>query len=80
MAVTFYTYMLQFLDEESPRGDLARDLRHEQEAAPCRTCDLNGIRTWPEMETHLRIHHACHECRRTAKRCWQDYRNTPDGA
>ena len=80
MAVTFYTYMLRFLGEDSPRGTLAEDMQHEQERSPFKTRDLNEIRTWSEMDTHLRVHQACDECRQTAKRCWQDYRNSPDSA
>ena len=81
MGVTFYTYMLRFLNEDSPRGDLAKDMQYEQEKAPYKTIDdLNEIQAWSEMETHLRVHRVCDEARRTAKRCWQDYRNSPDCA
>ena len=81
MALSFYGYMLQFLGEDSPRGDLAKDMQYEQEKSPYKTCDdLNEIRTWSEMNTHLRVHFACDDCYRTAKRCWQDYRNSPDCA
>ncbi len=80
MGVTFYAYMLRFLGEKSARGDLAEDMQYMQERSPFRTCDLNEIRTWSQMNSHLNVHHACDECRQTAKRCWQDYRNTPDCA
>ena len=81
MALSFYGYMLQFVGEDSPRGDLAKDMQHEQEKAPYKTIDdMNDIRTWSEMDCHLSVHRACEEARRTAKRCWQDYRNSPDCA
>ena len=80
MAKTFYEYMQGFQGEESERGDLARDMKHVQETDRFRTCDLNEIRTWSEMNWHLWNHRACDQCLRTAKRCWQDYRNSPDCA
>ena len=81
MAKSFYEYMQVFLGEDSPRRDLAEDMQYEQEKAPYKTIDdLNEIQTWSEMECHLRVHRACEEARRTAKSCWQDYRNSPDCA
>jgi len=80
MVKTFYDYMLQFLEEESPRGDLARDMHHEQERSLFRTCDLNGIRTWDQMDIHLSDHQACSGCRETAKACWRDFQKNRDSA
>ena len=80
MAKSFYEYMQGFLGEESDRGDLAGDMLYMQEKSPNKTCDLNEIRTWSQMASHLHVHNACDECYRTAKLCWQDYRNTPDCA
>lgn len=80
MTETFYTYMLQFVVENSARGDLAGDMQYEQERSPWNTKDLNEIDSWEHLERYLRFHHACSECLRTAKRCWRAYEKTRDAA
>lgn len=73
--------MQTFRNEDSSRGDLARDMYDEQERSPFRICDdLNGIVTWEHMQTYLRTARACDDCIRTAKRCWQDYMKSLDCA
>ena len=76
MVQSFYGYMLQFLGEDTARGDLARDMQYEQERSPFKTCELDEIRTWTQMETHLSVHNACRDCYETAKACWRDYEKT----
>ena len=42
--MTFYTYMTRnYLNEDSPAGDLAQDMRHEKETFPRnRSCKFDG--------------------------------------
>ena len=80
MTESFYTYMLQFLGEHSARGDLAEDMQYEQERSPWRDKDLNEIDSWEHLERYLKVHNACSECLRTAKRCWRRYEKTRDAA
>ena len=75
-ANTFYRYMLQFLEEDTPRGDLARDMQYEQERSPWNTRDLNEYTSWEKLRNYLEFHRACDECIQTAKTCWQEYRKT----
>lgn len=75
---TFFGYMLQFINEDSSRGDLARDMQRVQKMNPQE--DLNAISTWPEMLSHLRSNHADPAAIKTAFRCWRNYEPPRDAA
>ena len=66
--------MLRYLDEDTLRGDLARDMQYEQERSPWYDRDLNKFTSWEKFRNYLEFHHACDECIRTAKTSWQEYR------
>lgn len=56
--------MMHFLDVESPRGDLARDMKRSGDES-----ELTQIRSWDSLLSYLQLSHACPECIRTAKSC-----------
>lgn len=64
--------MLRYLEEDTPRGDLARDMQYEQERSPWNTRDLNEYTSWDKFRNNLEFHHACDECIQTARICWQE--------
>ena len=68
MNESFYRYMMGFLAEDSPEGDLARDMRRSGDET-----DLTQIRSWDDMSSYLHLQHACPECIGTAWKCWQKY-------
>ena len=65
---SFCQYMMVFLPESSPAGDLARDMRRSGDEP-----DLIRIRSWEELLGYLHLRHACPECIGTARECWENY-------
>ena len=65
---SFYQYMMGFLLESSPAGDLARDMRRAGDET-----DLARIRSWEELLGYLHLRQACPECIGTARECWENY-------
>ena len=65
--MSFYGYMLQFLEEDPPRGDLARDMLKDAEVA-----NLNGRE---ELRDHFsRLSHGATAVMNTFYRCWAAYK------
>ena len=68
---SFYRYMMFFLAEDTPAGDLARDMKRSGDEP-----DLSQIRSWDSLSSYLRFRDACPECIRTARECWRKYMKT----
>ena len=71
--MTFYTYMTRnYLNEDSPAGDLAQDMRHEKETFPRnRSCKFDG---WYQLiRSYLLRKNACMECLAPFDECWEEY-------
>lgn len=71
--MTFYTYMTRnYLNEDSPAGDLAQDMRHEKETFPRnRSCKFDG---WYQLiRSYLLRKNACMGCLATFDECWEEY-------
>lgn len=71
--MTFYTYMIRnFLKEDSPEGDLAKDMKRDKDTFPRNgtgkfTGNHNMIRRYLEMN------HACADCLDVFESCWKEY-------
>ncbi len=65
---SFYRYMMSFLAEASPEGDLSRDMRRSGDET-----DLSQIRSWDDLSVYLHLRQACPECIETARKCWREY-------
>ena len=68
MRLSFYDYMMGFLNDSSAEGDLARDMRKSGDCL-----DLSSIRSWSDLSVYLRLRQACPECIQIARQCWQNY-------
>ena len=75
MVKSFYEFMLQYKDKDTPRGDLARDMIYMQTRHP-EEGDLNRINSEHWLMCYLSAHRACDECCAVARRCWKSYRKT----
>lgn len=71
--MAFYTFMIRnHLNEDSPSGDLAQDMRRNKENFPKnRPCKFDG---WHRLiRSHLERKNACRECLETFEECWEEY-------
>ena len=68
---TFFQYMMGFVGQDTPKGDLARDMKRDAEYS-CFN-EVEEIRTFEELICHLEWNIACRECIATARKCWRDY-------
>ena len=68
MNESFYQYMMGFLPDSSPEGDLARDMRRSGDEP-----ELSRIRSWEELLGYLHLRQACTDCIGTARKCWENY-------
>lgn len=67
--MTFRNWLKRYAQDDTPRGDLARDMQDDT-CAP-RKGDLLTF------EAHLLVtHEACHEAMETLREAWADYRNS----
>ena len=76
MAKSFFQYIMSYLNKNTPRGDLARDMMYEQRMHPEE--DLDQIDTEERFMHYLSAHRACQECIDVAHRCWVSYHKTLD--
>lgn len=65
--VLFNDYMKQFEREDTPRGDLALDMRDKP---------MPALYKYRERLRFLIDHCACRECVETYKECWEEYKQT----
>lgn len=71
--MNFYNYMRKhYIDEQSPRGDLARDMKMDRERFP-----KNGVGKfdgWYKIiRNYLVRENACPECLAVFDECWEEY-------
>ncbi len=71
--MTFYTFMVKnHLNDDSPSGDLARDMQSDARAFP-----RNGkgkFDGWHSLiRGHLESRGACAKCLSTFEACWKEY-------
>ena len=72
-SMTFYTFMMKnHRMEQTPSGDLARDMYEDKEHFP-----RNGTGKFDGWHRILRIylvrHNTCRECLAVLEECWKDY-------
>ena len=64
--MTFYEWMMErYLHRDTPRGDLAEDMKHD--------VDFPTESDYELLLNYLIRRHACSECLALFKRCWRDY-------
>jgi uncharacterized protein YozE (UPF0346 family) len=71
--MTFYTFMMRNCkNDDSPAGDLARDMKSDSEKFPRdRPCKFKG---WHEqLYKYLVENDACLDCLRTFEERWEEY-------
>lgn len=68
---TFFQYMIGYVGQDTSKGDLARDMKHEAERS--RFCGVEEISTLEDFVRYLEWNDACRECIATARKCWRDY-------
>lgn len=71
--MNFYNYMTRnYLVEDGPKGDLARDMREDKATFP-----KNGVgkfRGWYKIiKDYLVSQGACYNCMETFEECWSEY-------
>jgi len=71
--MNFYNYMTRnFIDEDGPRGDLAKDMKMDKATFP-----KNGVGKfdgWYKIIRDYLLHQgACYECMETFEACWKEY-------
>ena len=65
--MNFYDWMIgKYYGKDTPRGDLAGDMKHEEDGFP-KDGDRQRILDYPDGMF------ACDECIALFKRCWRDY-------
>ena len=71
--MTFYDYMMQnYLNTNSPSGDLANDMQTDFDNFPRNK--LNSLKTWhTKIRKYLENHSACDACLRVFEECWKEY-------
>lgn len=67
----FKTWLKQFVKDMSPRGDLARDVRSDEEFPRERSIDMNMRRS--VIRTYLEDAGACNGCLDAFDEAWKDY-------
>lgn len=71
--MTFYTYMMRnHLGEDSPKGDLAMDMKRDKDHFPKnRSCKFNE---WYRIiRGYLTNQRACRDCMKVFEECWKEY-------
>lgn len=71
--MTFYTYMVRnYKNEDSPKGDLAKDIYGDKESFP-----RNGQGKWKARGNWIRDYlescGACDACMEIYDECWEEY-------
>jgi uncharacterized protein YozE (UPF0346 family) len=71
--MTFYTYMTRkHIDDDTPMGDLARDMKEDKEKFPRN--ENSKIRGWHGyLYNYLCDHGACGACLDTFDEAWEEY-------
>lgn len=69
--MTFYTYMMKFKNEDSPRGDLARDIRGDSKNKFFKN---KNFKAKGLMLTHLTESGACKECLDIFEECFEEFK------
>ena len=65
MVSAFYAWMKQFRDEDTARGDLARDMKQDK--------NFPQPRKRASIREYLRIYHVPKDCLNTFEKCYQQY-------
>ena len=64
--MTFFDFMMRYIQKDSPAGDLARDMLEDEAHFP----DTNNS---DDIMQYLISRRACSECLRTFKTCYKRY-------
>jgi len=72
--MNFYNYMMKnHLNEKSPRGDLARDMKEDRDFPKNKTGKFKG---WKRLiKNYLESQSACYHCMMTFENAWREYEN-----
>ncbi len=70
----FYTWIIRnFRNENSPRGDLAKDMERDKTHFP-RNTRPGKYSSWHKLiRGYLERNHACDSCLETFEDCWKEY-------
>lgn len=68
--MTFYTYLMRYKNEDSPKGDLARDVRSDTNNKFFKNSNFKARNF---MRSHLESRRACYECLSTFDECYEEY-------
>ena len=72
--MNFYNYMMKnHLNEMSPRGDLARDMKEDRDFPKNKTGKFKG---WKRLiKNYLKSQGACYDCMMAFEKAWKEYEN-----
>lgn len=70
--MTFMQFMKKQRKEDTPAGDLARDIiRDNNQLFRASLSDISNLHSL--IRNYLERKHACRECIRTFEQCWREY-------
>jgi len=68
--MTFYTYLMKYKNEDSPKGDLAQDVHSDGDN---RVFKNSNFKAKNLMRSYLVSRGACSECLSTFDECYEEY-------